>query len=232
MRKIKLLLVDDQVLFVESLKKLFELTVKDVEVVGTAPNGKVALEMTASTNPDIILMDIRMPVMDGVESTRLIKEQYPQVKILILSTFEDDEYVMEAFQYGAVGYLLKDVPPQELIAAIQSIYHGGVTVSPKMATKLAEKLFQTNHSPVNHSPGGKPNRNPANVNPWIKELSNKEKEILGLIAKGYNNREIAHRLFIAEQTVKNYVSIIYLKIGARDRIHAARIAVEAGIDND
>ena len=227
MRKIKLLLVDDQVLFVESLKKLFELTVKDVEVVGTAPNGKVALEMAASTNPDIILMDIRMPVMDGVESTRLIKEKFPEIKILILSTFEDDEYVMEAFQYGAVGYLLKDVPPQELIAAIHSIYHGGVTVSPKMATKLAEKLFQTNHSS-----GGKLNRNSTNSNPWVKELTNKEKEILSLIAKGYNNREIAHRLYIAEQTVKNYVSVIYLKIGARDRIQAARIAAEAGIDNE
>ena len=227
MRKIKLLLVDDQVLFVESLKKLFELTVKDVEVVGTAPNGKVALEMAASTNPDIILMDIRMPVMDGVESTRLIKEKFPEIKILILSTFEDDEYVMEAFQYGAVGYLLKDVPPQELIAAIHSIYHGGVTVSPKMATKLAEKLFQTNHSS-----GDKLNRNSTNSNPWVKELTNKEKEILSLIAKGYNNREIAHRLYIAEQTVKNYVSVIYLKIGARDRIQAARIAAEAGIDNE
>ncbi len=227
MSKIKLLLVDDQVLFVESLKKLFELTVKNVEVVGTAPNGKVALEMAASTNPDIILMDIRMPEMDGVECTRLIKEKFPQIKILILSTFEDDEYVMEAFQYGAVGYLLKDVPPQELIAAIHSIYHGGVTVSPKMATKLAEKLFQANHTQL-----GRPNRNPVNSNPWIKELSNKEKEILRLIAKGYNNREIAHRLFIAEQTVKNYVSIIYLKIGARDRIQAARIAAESGIDNE
>jgi DNA-binding NarL/FixJ family response regulator len=165
--------------------------------------------------------------MDGVESTRLIKEKFPEIKILILSTFEDDEYVMEAFQYGAVGYLLKDVPPQELIAAIHSIYHGGVTVSPKMATKLAEKLFQTNHSS-----GDKLNRNSTNSNPWVKELTNKEKEILSLIAKGYNNREIAHRLYIAEQTVKNYVSVIYLKIGARDRIQAARIAAEAGIDNE
>ncbi len=223
MNKIKLLLVDDQVLFVESLKKLLEMTVKEIEVVGIAPNGKVALEMTVETKPDIILMDIRMPEMDGVESTRLIKEKFPQVKILILTTFEDEEYVMEAFQYGAVGYLLKDVPPNELIAAIHSIYRGGVTVSPKMATKLAEKLFQTNQ-------GDKPVPKRINSNPWIKELSNKEKEILSLIAKGYNNKEIARRLFIAEQTVKNYVSIIYLKIGARDRVQAARIASEAGLD--
>jgi DNA-binding NarL/FixJ family response regulator len=224
MNKIRLLLVDDQVLFIESLKKLLEITVKDIQVVGIAPNGKVALEMTASENPDIILMDIRMPEMDGVKSTQLIKEKFPQVKILILSTFEDDDYVMEAFKYGAVGYLLKDVPPNDLIAAIRSIDRGGVTVSPKMATKLAEKLFQTNQ-------GMKPSPNSVNSHPWVRELSNKEKDILSLLAKGYNNREIAQRLYIAEQTVKNYVSIIYLKIGARDRVQAARIASEAGLDN-
>ncbi len=223
MNKIRLLLVDDQVLFVESLKRLIEITIKDILVVGIAPNGKVALEMTAAEKPDLILMDIRMPEMDGVKSTQLIKEKFPQVKILILTTFEDDEYIVEAFRYGAVGYLLKDVPPNDLISAIRQVYRGGVSVSPKMATKLAEKLFQVNQEVKAHELGS------TNAHPWVKELSGREKEILCLLGKGYNNKEIAQRLFIAEQTVKNSISIIYLKIGARDRIQAARIASEAGL---
>lgn len=219
MEKIKLLLVDDQTLFVESLKTVLKTRAKDMTVIGVANDGPAALAMVAVEQPDIILMDVRMPGMNGVETTRQIKEKYPLIKVLMLTTFDDDDYVVEALKLGAVGYLLKDMPPAELIKAIREVHEGGVLISPKVAAKIVDKL-------VNPVKGRSPN---SEQNSLANELSNREKEVLRLLAQGLDNKEIAARLFIAEQTVKNHVSVIYSKLGVHDRVQALRKADEIGI---
>jgi DNA-binding NarL/FixJ family response regulator len=251
MAKIRILLVDDQMLFVESLKTVLETRAQDITVAGVASNGAQALELVGALHPDMVLMDVRMPVMNGVESTRLIKEQFPETKVLMLTTFDDDQYVVEALRFGAVGYLLKDMPPAELISAVRAIHEGGVLISPKVASKIVERLT---------NPGEKESNNPAGslgatstgsngsvgVTPsaggngyigaenstWVNDLSNREKKILQLMAQGLDNKEIAKTLFIAEQTVKNHVSIIYSKLGVRDRVQASRLVIEAGLDKE
>lgn len=224
MNEIKVLLVDDQMLFVESLRTVLETRAEEIRVVGVALNGREALELASKEKPDVVLMDVRMPEVNGVECTRILKERFPEVKVLMLTTFDDDEYVVEALRLGAAGYLLKDVPPTDLISTIRAVYRGGVMISPKVASKLVEKLVQVSHGEpeqLSSSP-----QSPV----WLGELSNREKDILRLLAKGYDNKEIAKRLYIAEQTVKNYVSIIYSKMGVKDRVQASRFAIEAGLD--
>ncbi len=222
MEKIKLLLVDDQFLFVESLRVVLEKMVNDIAVIGIAQDGQQAIELASSLQPDVILMDVRMPGVSGVESTRIIKEKFPVIRILMLTTFDDDEYVIEALNYGAVGYILKNVPLTELIAAIRAAYEGNVLMAPKVATKLIKKLVDPNID--------KPDNDQRMVSPgWLNELSPREREILSLIAQGYENKEIAKRLYIGEQTVRNYVSIIYCKLGVRDRVLVAQMANKAGV---
>ena len=210
MKKIRLLLVDDQVLFVESLKSVLETKMDDIEVVGIARNGEHAIEAVEKHVPDIVLMDVRMPVMDGVEATRRVHDKYPDVRILVLTTFDEDKYVMDAIRHGALGYLLKDIPPSELIAAIRAVNEGASLVSPALLTKIFE-----DNAPSDKQEIGK------NV-PWHKKLSNREMEILELVSDGYENRQIAEKLFIAEQTVRNYVSAIYAKIGVHSRLQAIK----------
>ncbi len=221
MEKIKLLLVDDQTLFVESLKTVLKTRAKDMAVIGVANDGPTAVAMVALEQPDIILMDVRMPGMNGVETTRQIKEKYPLIKVLMLTTFDDDDYVVEALKLGAVGYLLKDMPPAELIKAIRTLHEGGVLISPKVAAKVVDRLI---------IPTGKVRNQDPESNSLVDELSNREKEVLRLLAQGFDNREIAARLFIAEQTVKNHVSVIYSKLGVHDRVQALRKADEIGIN--
>jgi DNA-binding NarL/FixJ family response regulator len=219
MNKIKVLLVDDQTLFVESLRTVLKIWAKGMIVIGVANNGQDALELVAAEKPDVVLMDVRMPGMNGVEATRQIKEKYPITKVLMLTTFDDDEYVIEALRLGAVGYLLKDISPAELIKAIQAIHEGGVLISPKVAAKIVDKLVCQSGKEQSLDPG----------NTLIDELSNREKEVLRLLAQGLDNKEISLQLFIAEQTVKNYVSVIYSKLGVHDRWQASRKANEIGI---
>ena len=216
--------MDDQTLFVESLCTVLETRAPDFSVVGIASNGEEALTLTAELGPDVILMDVRMPKMNGVEATKRIKEKFPAIRILMLTTFDDDEYVIEALQYGAVGYLLKDMPPLELITAVRAVYEGGVLISPRVATKIVEKLVQTTE-PITAF-AAEETTEPE----WVKDLNSREKEILKLISKGMDNEEIAHALHIAKQTVKNYVSIIYGKLGVRDRVQASLAAIKAGLD--
>lgn len=226
MKKIQIVLVDDQTLFVESLRTVLETRAEDMEVIGVACNGSKAVELVGQCQPDVVLMDVRMPVMNGVESTKLIKEQYPDIKVLMLTTFDDDQYVVEALRYGAVGYLLKDMPPAELISAVRAVHEGGVLISPKVATKLVERIA----SPPEK---GKDTATPiTNTGSWVNELSDREKKILQLMAQGLDNKEIAKTLYIAEQTVKNHVSIIYSKLGVRDRVQASRLVIEAGLDKE
>lgn len=216
---IKVLLVDDQVLFVESLKTVLNTRAEDLSVVGVANDGQAALALALQEQPDVVLMGL--PVMDGVESTRLIREKLPGTRVLILTTFDDDEYVIEALRLGAVGYILKDIPPEELISAIRTVHEGGVLIAPKVAAKIAEKSAGAQDGGKSRATGDAPPQ-------WLQELSPREKEVLRLLAEGYDNREIAARLYLAEQTVKNHVSALYDKMGVKDRIHAIRMAAELG----
>lgn len=223
MEKIKIVLVDDQALFLESLKMVLETRTEDIEVIGSASNGEEAIARVKELNPHIVLMDVRMPVMDGVEATRIIHREFPSVQIMMLTTFDNDEYVYEALHDGAIGYLLKDIPPEELISSIRAMRKGAVQLSPVVAAKLIEKAYGPKKTP-------NVSDEDAHTIRLIESLSKREKEILKLIAKGHDNKEIAKTMFIAEQTVKNHVSTIYSKLEARDRIQAMQIAIKANLD--
>jgi DNA-binding NarL/FixJ family response regulator len=207
MGRISLLLVDDHLLFCESLRTVLQAEMDDVEVIGIARDGQEALSIVEKEQPDLVLMDVRMPRLDGVQATRLIHERFPRTRVIMLTTFDDDEYVRHAMKYGAAGYLLKDTPLEELIVAIRALKDGIVLVSPAVVQRL-----------VHETPSGAGAVPPE----WLRDLSRREKEILQLIAKGYDNGEMARELCIAEQTVKNHLSEIYLKLGVHDR---AKVAV-------
>lgn len=212
MNKTNILIVDDQLLFAESLKTVLETRGSNIRVVSIASNGKEAVHMAEIHKPDVVLMDIRMPEMNGVEALRIIKERFPSIIVLMLTTFDDDHYIHSALKYGATGYLLKNTPPDKLISSIYAAHSGMVLISPS----IIDHLTHESRMPV-----------PAREKPeWLDELSNREKQVLKLISGGLNNREIADELFIAEQTVKNHVSLIYSKIGAHDRMQAMRLAKE------
>jgi DNA-binding NarL/FixJ family response regulator len=203
---INLLLVDDQDLIRRGLKALLT-TDPALNVVGEAANGQEALALVADLYPDLVLMDVRMPVMDGVAGTRLICQQFPQIKVLMLTTFDDQDYVTQSLQSGASGYLLKDTPFEELTQAIHLASKGYTQISPGLAPKALTQ--------------------PANLalHNWA-DLSDREKDIIRLIAQGYSNREIAEALHIAEKTVKNYVTTILGRVNLRDRTQLAIAALK------
>jgi DNA-binding NarL/FixJ family response regulator len=217
MGRISLLLADDHTLFCESLRTVLQTEMEDVDVIGIARDGNEALAIVADKRPDIVLMDVRMPGMDGVQATRIIHERFPDTHVIMLTTFDDDEYVRHAMKYGAVGYLLKDTPLEKLIVAIRAIKDGVVLVSPSVFQKLVVDAPAPPRADAAHKEASPPP-------PWLRDLSRREKEILQLIAKGFDNTEIAGALFIAEQTVKNHLSDIYLKVGLHDRAKVAVLA--------
>ena len=177
-------------------------------MVGIAHNGKVAIELVRTLHPDIVLMDVRMPIMDGVEATRVICEKYPATQVIMLTTYDDEVYVHDALSKGAVGYLLKETQPSNLIMSILAVKEGSVLISPAIAKKLVKQLDNPAHSSTSESAAA----------PWLDDLTRREKEVLLLLAKGHNNKAIADELYIEEQTVRNHVSMIYSKIGVHDRI--------------
>ncbi|MBE2200305.1 MAG: response regulator transcription factor [Anaerolinea sp.] len=216
---IRVLLVDDQPLFREGLATL--LTMHDViDVVGEANNGQEALDLTAVLHPDVVLMDVRMPILDGVAAARLLTQQNPATRVIMLTTFDDDEYVFEGLRAGAVGYLLKDVSSQKLVEAIQTAVHGQTFLQPSIAAKVvAEFTRLANQEPMS----------PIHATPLNDPLSERELEILQILAAGASNREIANQLYVTEGTVKNHVTNILSKLGARDRTQAALKAKELGL---
>jgi DNA-binding NarL/FixJ family response regulator len=205
---INLLLVDDQNLIRQGLKALLELE-PDLCIVGEAENGVVAIERVKTLQPSVVLMDIRMPVMDGVTATREICRQFPNVNVLILTTFDDDTYVSAAIEYGAKGYLLKDTPSEEIAAAIRAVDRGYTHLAPGMLAKVISRAAE---QPATRLP------------PQLNELTPRELEVLKLIAKGANNREIAQALYISEGTVKNHVTNLLNRLNLRDRTQAAIFA--------
>jgi len=213
-RKIRILLVDDQLLFVENLKLVLETNDDTVSVVGIAENGLDAFRKAQELRPDIILMDVRMPKLDGVGATERIRAVLPRTTIIMLTVFDEDDYVLEALENGATGYLLKNTKPEALISAIHAAHEGAVLISPSVAQRLVSGGSGHRHQ-ASHSP-----------DPWVAELSRREKDVLCLLIEHFSNKEIADRLGITEATVRNYVSAIYDKMGADDRFHAMRLATE------
>ncbi len=206
---IRILLVDDQHIIRQGLKSMLESN-DDMQVIGEAENGQRAIEQIAALQPDVVLMDIRMPVMDGVAATQAIVHRYPMAKVLVLTTFDDDEYVSQAMRSGAKGYLLKDIEPDDLALAVRTIQKGH--------TQLGPGLFEKAFTPVTLPSV------PANPPPEFDQLTPRELEVLRLIASGANNREIAQALFLSEHTVKNYVTNILSHLNLRDRTQAALLA--------
>jgi DNA-binding NarL/FixJ family response regulator len=215
-KPIRILLVDDQRLMREGLRILLELEA-DLEIAGEAENGTAALVAYEALQPDVVLMDVRMPGMDGVEATWRLRERWPEVRVIILTTFDDDEYIFEGLRAGALGYLLKDVSGHDLAEAVRTVAGGGALIQPSVARKVVAEFARV-ATPARPAEAGLP-----------EPLSDREQEILELLALGLSNREIARRLSLAPGTVKNYVTAILQKLGARDRTHAAIRARELGL---
>lgn len=214
--QIKILIVDDQALFREGLNTLLSVQA-DFAVVGEAANGEEAIRMAKRHQPDVILMDLRMPILDGVSAVLQLRLAEVESKVIILTTFDDDEYVFEGLQAGAVGYLLKDVSSEKLFEAVRAAARGEYFLMPSITTKVMTEFSRLARSAGSIDSSAK--------NP----LSNREMEILQLIATGASNKEIASKLVITEGTVKNHVTNILGKLTARDRLHAVITAKEMGI---
>lgn len=213
---IRVLLVDDQRLMRDGLRTLLELE-PDLTVIGEGGNGQEALAAYAELQPDVVLMDVRMPGMDGVEATRQICAYWPAARVIILTTFDEDEYVFEGLRAGALGYLLKAISGAELAAAIRSVAAGGALIDPALTRKVVAE-FARRTQPARPLDAG-----------LAEPLSTRELDILKLLAQGHTNRAISQQLFLAEGTVKNYVTVLLQKIGARDRTQAALRARELGM---
>jgi len=210
---IKVLIADDQDIVCEGLQRILE-SDAEIVVVGLAHNGLEALESIPRTQPDLVLMDLKMPVMNGILATRKISEQYPQVRVLVLTTYDDDEWLFDAVRAGAKGYLLKDRPRAELIRAIKGTVQGNSFIDPAVAGKLLGQLAQTS-----------PPRQPS----LEISLSERETEVLQLLAQGLSNADIAQRLFLSEGTVRNYTSAIFAKLNVSDRTQAVVVALRYGL---
>jgi DNA-binding NarL/FixJ family response regulator len=213
---ITVLIVDDQALFREGLRTLLSVQ-SEFEVVGEAGNGEEALRLAAGLRPAVVLMDLRMPVLDGVTATRRMHSLLPNCRVIILTTFDDDEYVFEGMRAGAVGYLLKDVSSDKLYEAIRAAARGEYFLLPSITTKVMEEFARLSELV------------PEPVEPAADTLSVRELEILTLVATGASNKEIASNLVIAEGTVKNHLTNILSKLGVKDRVQAVLKAKELGI---
>ena len=212
---IKVLIVDDQAMIRSGFTALLNAQ-PDITVVGDASDGAAAVELAAQTNPDVVLMDVRMPVMDGIAATAQILDQLPQAKVLVLTTFDLDDYVLSALRAGASGFLLKDATAEELTHAVRVVARGDGLLDPAVTKRLIADLAAR--------PAAGPTREAE-----LETLTTRERETLGLIAQGLSNAEIAGKLFITEQTVKTHVSHVLAKLNLRDRAQAVVVAYETGL---
>lgn len=222
---IRIIVVDDQQLMRDGLKTILSLK-QEIEVVGTAANGAEAFELAKQTKPDLVLMDIRMPGVDGVEGTRLIRNYMSETKVLILTTFNDSELIFDALDEGASGYLLKDMPADTIVQAIMTVIAGGIVLPPELTGQVVAEIRKVREA-GNGTPAGQSMLETHNELP--KDLTERELEVLRHLGYGLNNKEIADRLVITEGTVKNHVSSIITKLEMRDRTQAAIYAVRHGI---
>jgi DNA-binding NarL/FixJ family response regulator len=215
--EVRVLVVDDQALMRDGIASLLSLE-RGISVVGTAANGEEAVRQVAELQPDVVLMDVRMPVMDGVAASAHIRRDSADMPILMLTTFDDDALVLAALQAGANGYLLKDLPPADLAQAIRSASHGIYQLDPTIAAKLIAARVQRTTAPPAALPGRR-----------VEELTERERDVLRLVSTGATNREIADQLFIGEATVKSHISNILGRLGLRDRTQAAMYARDHGL---
>ena len=211
---IRVLLADDQALMRGGFRMILE-TEQDIKVVGEAVDGREAVKQFVRLRPDVVVMDVRMPEMDGIEATRRLVETDLQVRVLILTMFDLDEYVFEALRAGASGFLLKDRPPEELVAAVRVVGAGDSLLAPSVTRRLIEE-FSRRPRPRPGPPG-------------LDELTDRERQVLVLIGRGLSNAEIATQLFLAETTVKTHVGRVLQKLRLRDRVQAVVFAYESGL---
>jgi DNA-binding NarL/FixJ family response regulator len=209
----KVVICDDQATIRDGLEMLLTLE-KEIKVVGQAQDGWEAVELTAKHQPDLVLMDLKMPGMNGIEATRQIRTKFPAVTVLVLTTYDDDEWVFDAVRAGAAGYLLKDTPRQELVRAVIVTVLGKSFVDPAVAGKLLSRVEEGQTQPATLI---------------TDKLTGREVDVLRLLARGMNNAEIAERLFLSEGTVRNYVSALFAKLEVSDRTQAAVIAIQHGL---
>ena len=214
---IKVLIAEDQEIIRQSLEIML-CNKPDIEIVGTAEDGREAIKLTRKLLPDVILMDIRMPEMNGVQCIEIIKEAFPYIKIIVLTTFDDDEYVFNALKNGASGYLLKGISVKELVEAIKIVYGGGALINPNIAVKVFKFFSQMANADyiVNVAESA------------IKDLSKNELKIIQFVGMGMSNKEITEKLKFSEGTIRNYISNILSKLNLRDRTQIAIYAVQSG----
>jgi len=217
---IKVLIADDQELIRESLKIILDVN-SDIKVVGLAEDGRKVLDLINKALPDIILMDIRMPELDGVQCTKAVKKKFPDVKIIILTTFDDDEYVFYALKYGASGYLLKGCSVQELTSAIYTVMNGGSILNQGVITKVVKLFNQLAQTSIT----------PELDDRDVKNLNRTERSIASLVGRGLSNKEIAETLFLSEGTIRNALSCALSKLNLRDRTQLAIWAVQTGLSS-
>lgn len=198
---INVAIVDDQQIIAEGLKRILE-SYEDISVKAIGGNGQDAVNIVNDYNIDVLLMDIRMPIVNGVEGVKLIRKSNNNVKIIMLTTFDDEEYIIKAMAYKANGYLFKDIPYDKLVSTIRDVYNGKYIIEPKVAQVLAENISINRDEEIYKG----------------FDLTEREKEVINMVEDGFNNKQIANALFISEGTVKNYVSNIYLKVGVKNRI--------------
>jgi DNA-binding NarL/FixJ family response regulator len=213
---VRVFICDDQVIVCEGLEAILSAD-PDIEVVGLANDGAEALERIAETKPDVVLMDLKMPVMNGIQATRELHKKYPHIKVLVLTTYGEDEWVFDAIRSGASGYLLKGTPKTSLIEAVKGTAAGETYIDPAIGGKLFARIAQS--APISESTS------------ITADLSNRELEVLRLLGEGLTNTEIAQRLFLSTGTVRNYVSAVLEKLGVSDRTQAAIIAMRHGLVN-
>jgi DNA-binding NarL/FixJ family response regulator len=207
------IICDDQALIRDGLEMLLNLE-SDIQVVGVAQDGAEAVELAAQHQPDLILMDLKMPGLNGIEATRQIRAKFPRIKVLVLTTYDDDEWVLDAIRAGAAGYLLKDTPRAQVVQAVRGTAAGKSFVDPLVAGKLLNEVAQ------------RPTRSATLL---TDKLTEREVEVLRLLAQGLNNTDIAARLYLSEGTVRNHVSAIFTKLNVADRTQAAVIAIQHGL---
>ncbi len=209
---VRVLLVDDQELIRSGFAMILGAE-DDLEVVGQAEDGAIAVERVAELHPDVVLMDVQMPRMDGIEATRQIVAADPAARVLILTTFDDDEYLFEALQAGAGGFLLKNCPPDDLVAAIRIMAQGHALLAPEVTRRVIARSTARAKS----------------VHPGLADLTDRESSVLTAMARGSSNAEMARSMFVSEATVKSHVSHVLAKLGVRDRVRAVIVAHESGL---
>ncbi len=209
----KILICDDQAVIRDGLEMLLKLE-QDFEIIGAAQDGAEAVELAAQKSPDLVLMDLKMPGMNGIEATREIRAKFPNVKVLVLTTYDDDEWLFDAIRAGASGYLLKDTPRHKIIEAIRGTVEGRSFLDPAIAGKLINQVASNQKQPTSV---------------LAEKLTERELDVLRLIARGFNNSDIAGQLHLSEGTVRNHVSAILEKLGVSDRTQAAVVAIQHGL---